>query len=169
VRAGLIIVAVATAVLIYALVRIADFGAEGSARERDALPQASAPEFCPRYEATTLPPQFVLRSRMTRNLGNEVMGRSYVYGDGRRTVEVHVGFDALDLYEDLDFVGRPVESGGVERTLHEPTSLGSGGFLGLTWDEPGEEGPCAEVTLIARRLDEPTLLDVAAGLRRIQG
>jgi hypothetical protein len=168
-KAGLIIIGIATAVLIYALVRIADFGAEGSARESDPLPQASAPDFCPRYDATRLPPQFVLRSRTTRNLGNEVMGRSYVYGDGRRAVEVHVGFDALDLYEDLDFVGRPVDAGGVDRTLHVPSSLGSGGFLGLTWDEPDEEGPCAELTLIGRRVDQSTLLDVAAGLRRVGG
>jgi hypothetical protein len=166
-KAGFVIIGIATAVLIYALVRIADFGAEGSAGERDPLPQASAPDFCPRYEATTLPPQFVLRSRTTRNLGNDVIGRSYVFGDGRQAIEVHVGFDALDLYEDLDFVGRPVESGGVDRTLQVPTSLGSGGFLGLTWDEPGEEGPCAELTLIGRRVEESTLLEVAAGLRRV--
>jgi hypothetical protein len=169
VRAGLIVIGIATAILIYALAQIADFGAEGSAGERDPLPQASAPDFCPRYDATTLPPQFVLRSRMTRNLGNDLMGRSYVYGDGRRAVEVHVGFDALDLYEDLDFVGRPVAAGGVERTLHVPSSLGGGGFLALTWDEPDEEGMCAELTLIGRRLDEPMLLDVAAGLRRVDG
>lgn len=168
-RAGLIIVGIATVLLIYALVRITDFGAEGTARERDRLPEASAPDFCPRYDATTLPPQFVLRTRIVRNLGNDVMGRSYVYGDGRRAVEVHVGFDALDLYEDLDFVGRPVDSGGVDRTLHVPSSLGSGGFLGLTWDEPDEEGPCAELTLIGRRVDQSTLLDVAAGLRRVGG
>ncbi len=167
-RAGLIIIGIGTAVLTYALVRIADFGAEGSAQERDPIPEASAPDFCPRYTATTLPAQFVLRSRTTRNLGNDVMGRSYVYGDGRSAVEVHVGFDALDLYEDLDFVGRQIESGGIERTMHVPTSLGSGGFLGLTWEEPDEEGPCAELTLIGRRVDESTLLDVAAGLRRVE-
>jgi hypothetical protein len=168
-RAGLIVIGIAAAVLVYAVVQIVDFGAEGTAGERDPLPQASAPEFCPRYAPTTLPPGYTLRSRLTRNLGDDVMGRSYVYGDGRSAVEVHVGFEALDLYEDLDFVGRQVESGGVERTLHVPTSLGSGGFLGLTWEEPGEEGPCAELTMIARRLDEQTLLEVAAGLRRNEG
>jgi hypothetical protein len=166
VKTGIILLTGGVAFLAFALVQIADFGHEGTSGERERVPQSSAPDFCPRYAPSTLPPGFVLRSRAIRNLGNDTMGRSYIYGNGRQTIEIHVGFDALDLYEDLDFVQRAVESGGVERTLHVPGSLGGGGFLGLSWEEPRGRPPCAEITLIARRVDEQTLLSVAAGLRR---
>lgn len=164
-RVGLVILAVAGALLLYAGSRILGFAEASTTQTQEPIPEARVPDLCPKYTATRLPPKFVLRSRAIRNLGNETMGRSYVYGDGRRSVEVHVGFDALDLYEDLDFVQHAVEVGGKPRTLHVPGSLGGRGFLGLTWDAEGEHGACAELTLIGRRLDRQTFLEIASGVR----
>lgn len=165
---GLTIVAVAVVMLLFACARIVGFADSSRDQTQEPVPELRTPDFCPKYEATRLPAGFELRSRATRNLGNDTIGRSYVYGDGQRAIEVHVGFDALDLYEDLDFVEHEVEVAGEPRTLHVPRSLGGSGFLGLTWETDGTEGACGELTLIARRLDRETLFDISTGVRSIQ-
>jgi hypothetical protein len=167
-RVGLAITAVACALLIFALSRVFEFGAEATQQDEDPPSEIAADEFCPRHEPSQLPSGFTLRRRETRNLGGGTFGRSYVYGDGTRSVEVHVGFEALDLYEDLDFVEHEVSSGGVARTVHIPRAIGSG-FIGVTWEDEEESPPCSDLTLIGRRLDEPTLLEIAAGVRRVEG
>jgi hypothetical protein len=165
VRVGLAILVVACALFVFAVVRVIAFGSEATEQERQPLNEVATPDLCPRYEPTVLPPRFTLRKRETRNLGNGTMGRSYTYSDGVRTVELHVGFEALDIYEDLDFVEHEVVVDGVPRTVHVPRAINSG-FLGVAWDDPEESLPCARLTLVGRRLDEQTLLDIAAGVRR---
>jgi hypothetical protein len=168
VRVGVAIVVVACAVLVLTLLRFFAFGAEATEQEANPPSEIAAPEFCPRYVPTHLPPGFALRKRETRNLGGDTIGRSYVYGAGSQTLEIHVGFEALDLYEDLDFVQHEAVADGERRTVHVPSALSSG-FLAVTWEDPDSEPPCSGITLIGRRLDEATLLNVAAGLRRSEG
>lgn len=165
-RVGLGIVLVACALFVFAMVRVFAFGSEATEQDRERLNTEATSDFCPRYEPTVLPPNFTLNKRDTRNLGDGTIGRSYVYGDGDRAVELHVGFEALDLYEDLDFVEHEVVVGGVPRTVHEPRAINSG-FLGVAWDDPEESLPCAQITLLGRRLDEQTMLEVADGVRRV--
>ena len=164
-RVGLAILVVACALLVFAIVRVIAFGSEATEQDRQPLNEPAAADFCPRYEPTVLPPSFTLRKRETRNLGNDTIGRSYRYGDGDSAVEVHVGFEALDIYEDLDFVEHQVVIDGIQRTVHVPRALNSG-FIGVAWDDPEEPLPCGRLTLVGRRLDEQTLLDIAAGVRR---
>jgi hypothetical protein len=168
VRVGLVIVVLACAVFVFALSRLLEFGAEAGEQEARPPDEVAAPDFCPRYVPTHLPAGFALRRRDTRNLGGDTIGRSYVYGAGSQTVEIHVGFEALDLYEDLDFTQHEAVVGGLPRTVHVPRALSSG-FVAVSWEDPEGSPPCSELTLIGRRLDEQTLLDVAAGLRRSGG
>jgi hypothetical protein len=166
VRVGLAILVVACALFVFAVVRVLAFGSEATEQERQPLDEVATPDFCPRYEPTVLPPGFTPRKRETRNLGNGTMGRSYTYGDGVHAVEIHVGFEALDIYEDLDFVEHEVVVDDIPRTVHVPRAINSG-FIGVAWDEPDESPPCAQLTLLGRRLDEQTILDIAAGVRRV--
>jgi hypothetical protein len=165
VRVGLAILVVGCALLVFAIVRVVAFGSEATEQDRQPPSEPAAADFCPRYEPTVLPPNFTLRKRETRNLGNDTIGRSYTYGDGDRAVEVHVGFEALDIYEDLDFVEHQVVIDGIQRTVYVPGALSSG-FVGVAWDDTEEPPPCGRLTLIGRRLDEQTMLDIAAGVRR---
>lgn len=167
-RVGLAILVVACALFVFAIVRVFAFGSEGIAQEREPLNEVARPGFCPRYEPTVLPPNFTLRRRDTRNLGDGVIGRSYVYSDGVRTLELHVGFEALDIYEDLDFVEHEVVVADVPRTVHVPRAINSG-FIGAAWEDPEESPPCGDLTVLGRRLDEPTILDIVAGVRRVEG
>ena len=98
-RVGLGISLVARALFVFAMVRVIAFGTEATERDREPLNTVATPDFCPRYEPTVLPPELPLRRRETRNLGNGTLGRSYTYGDGARAVELHVGFEALDIYD----------------------------------------------------------------------
>jgi hypothetical protein len=165
VRVGLGILLVACALFVFAMVRVIAFGSEATEQDREPLNTVATPDFCPRYEPTVLPPNFTLRRRETRNLGDGTLGRSYTYGDGVRAVELHVGFEALDIYEDLDFVEHEVVVGGIPRTVHVPQAINSG-FLGVAWNDPLESLPCAQITLLGRRLDEQTMLEIAEGVSR---
>jgi hypothetical protein len=166
VRVGLAILVVACALFVFAVVRVLAFGSEGTQQEREPLNDVATPDFCSRYEPTVLPSGFALRKRETRNLGSGTIGRSYTYGDGTRAVEIHVGFEALEIYEDLDFVEHEVVVDDVPRTVHVPRAISSG-FIGVVWDEPDESEPSAQLSLLGRRLDEQTILDIAAGVRRV--
>jgi hypothetical protein len=166
VRVGIVIVAIGALLLAYAAFRIVSFGSSSEQPRGARVPELESSEFCSRYEPTTLPPGFELLRRDTRNLGDSTIGRSYVYGDGTRTIEFHVGYKALDQYEDLDFVEREVNDSGVRRTVHVPRALG-GDFLGVTWTDEEEAGPCSSLTAIGRRVDEATLLQSVVGLRRV--
>lgn len=167
-RVGIVIVAVGVLLLTYAAFRIVSFGSTSDQPRGARVPDLDSSEFCSRYEPTALPPGFELLRRDTRNLGDSRIGRSYVYGDGSRTIEFHVGYEALEQYEDLDFVEHHTNDGGVSRTVHVPRALG-GDFLGVTWTDDEESAPCSSLTAIGRRVDESTLLHAAAGLRRVGG
>jgi hypothetical protein len=170
VRAGVAILLVAAALLAFVVVRLIGFAGAGEQAERgEGVPELATPDFCGRYEATRLPSGFTLRRRDTRNLGEGTIGRSSVYSDGLRGLEVHIGYDALDEYEDLDFTEQEVVVDGQSRTLHVPGALGSGGFLAVSWDEERESARCKTLTVIGRRLSEAELLDVVAGVRRSSG
>jgi len=91
--------------------------------------------------------------------------RSYVRLRQRRLRrQIHVGYDALDTYEDLDFDQRDVVVEGRAMTLHVPRALNSG-FLAVTWDDPNSSlASCAGLTVTGRRVGERMLLDAAAGV-----
>ena len=55
------------------------------------------------------------------------------------------GFEALDVYGDLDFAEHEVVVGGIPRTAHVPRAINSG-FLGVAWDDPEESLLCAQIT-----------------------
>ena len=130
------ILLVACALFVFAMVRVIAFGTEATEQDREPLNTVATPDFAP---ATS--PRYCRRTSRcageTRNLGNGTLGRSYTYGDGARAVELHVGFEALDIYEDLDFAEHEVVVGGIPRTVHVPRAINSG-FLGVAWDDPQE-------------------------------
>jgi hypothetical protein len=127
------------------------------------LPRDAGFDIC-RIAARRLPAGFVERDRTRRNLGNSTMGQSIAFGALRRSVQVHIGYDALDAAEDLDMVHvRTVPIRDREVDVFRAKAIPS--ILAATWEEEGIVAPCSDVTVFARRLTEQELLDVVTGVR----
>lgn len=155
--AVLILLGVAAGVLAFAL-----------GRSDSELPRAStrsaASAFCPKV---SLRPRAGMEffDHQLRNLGGGLMGESRIYrGKGER-FEIHVGFEALEAFEDLDFLARGTSLiGGREFMLSKAAAVNFP-FWAATFDLGfGPEG-CREVTIIGRRVKERRFRSLLALLR----
>jgi hypothetical protein len=126
------------------------------------LPRDSGFDVC-QLGVRRLPPGFVQRDRTRRNLGNNVMGQSLAYGARERSVQVHIGYDALDAAEDLDMIlVRTVDVRRREVDVFRADAVPS--ITAATWEEEGLVAPCSELTVFARRLTQDELLAVVGGV-----
>lgn len=124
----------------------------------------SAFRACPKASAGALPPGFVPKDRLLRNLGDNIMGHSIIYRSGVRQVSVHVGYDAVDPLEDVDFVERPAVVGGRRVTILTPGALPKGRLRVASWEDVRLSPSCRRLTVIASSLTEREFLGVVAGV-----
>lgn len=116
-----------------------------------------------RVKVGYLPAGFSQRDSTLRNLGNGLMGRSLAYGLRDRSVQVHIGYDALDAAEDLDMkLLRTTDVRGRTVTLFRADAVPS--IMAATWDEGGLIDPCSKLTVFGRHITEAELLAVVGGV-----
>jgi hypothetical protein len=89
-----------------------------------------------------------------RNLGHGLMGESRIYqGDGG-TLEIHVGYEALEAYEDLDFLARgTIVLAGRKFELSQAVGVSFPFWAAIFVLGRGPDG-CRQVTVIGRGLKE---------------
>ncbi len=96
------------------------------------------------------------------NLGAGVLGHHDVYDAETEKLEVSIGPDVLDAYEDLDFETTTEQIAGTEVDLSAAGAFGTDDrLLILTWVQPGVDGICAERSIVGTNVDRSVLLDVA--------
>lgn len=120
-------------------------------------------ETCP-SSGITPPPQMVLVDRSLPNLGTGFLGRVETYDAGATRLEVSVGVDVLDGYDDLDFQRESVSVAGLKATLLTAGAFGTDDRLViLTWDAPAKDASCALHALVGTNLPAETLVEIASG------
>ena len=118
---------------------------------------------CP-HSTIIAPSSMVLVDRRLPNLGTGLLGRIEVYDAGTSRLEVSVGVDVLDRYEDLDFHSETVTINSRSAVLSTAGAFGTDDRLVIvTWDEPGQSQPCTQHALVGTNVSAQTLLDIAAG------
>lgn len=134
-------------------------------------PRPADATFCPRVVLAPVPDRFARTDEVTRNLGSGLFGRSIVYSDGARTITVHVGYDALDAFEDIDFegegegAGEGERIGGREFVVVESQALRGGAVVRAGTVELTElEGECRGVTVISNGVSAEEHLEVLGRL-----
>jgi hypothetical protein len=77
----------------------------GDSEPPGASTRSAASTFCPKV---SLGPQAGMEfyDHLLRNLGGGLMGESRYYRGQGQTLDIHVGFNVLEVYEDLDFLAR---------------------------------------------------------------
>jgi hypothetical protein len=120
---------------------------------------------CPKPSLTGLPGRLVLEDTNLRNLGGNVMGHELSYRYRQRPVTVYVGYDILELLEDLDFETQQAVVDGRDVTLHTPKALGSPDAMRVaTWkdEREGLQDRCRELAVVTRRAPRAVLLEVVS-------
>lgn len=103
----------------------------------------------------------VLVDRSLPNLGDGVLGRLEVYEAGLTGLQVAVGFDILDEYEDLDFVSEPVDLDGREVVLWTSEALAGGRLVAMTWEQTADRSPCSGRTIVGSNVPVEELMALA--------
>jgi hypothetical protein len=77
----------------------------GDSEPPNASTRSAASSFCPK---ASLAPgaRMEFYDHLLRNLGGGLMGESRYYRGQGQTLDIHVGFDILEVYEDLDFLAQ---------------------------------------------------------------
>jgi hypothetical protein len=121
--------------------------------------------FCPIPSFGALRGRLVLEDSILRNLGENVMGRELSYRYRGRPVSVYVGYEILEILEDLDFEERRATVAGRKVTVHTPKALSSRTAMRVaSWEDERLEPSCSLVSVLTRRLPEAALLDVVAAV-----
>jgi hypothetical protein len=135
--------------------------AKTSQPDEPPVPQREARyHFC-KVRVGPLPTGLALRGRQLRNLGGNVMGESITYTGGGRKLQVHIGYDALDAADDLDFQ----ERGFAYRRGRSFTLFRSAGLPSIRAgysEDAGPQPPCNLLTVFTTRFSP-------AELRRVLG
>lgn len=120
---------------------------------------------CPKPTLTGLPGRLVLEDTLLRNLGGNVLGHELTYRYRGRPVSVYVGYDILELMEDLDFETAPAVVDGNEVTIHTAKALGPADAVRVaTWEDEreGVNERCRELAVSARGAPRTLLLEVVS-------
>lgn len=144
--AVLIALGVGAGLLVFALTR-------GDSEPPGASTRPAGSSFCAKVSlAARSGMQFY--DHQLRNLGGGLMGESRFYRARGEMFEIHVGFEALEAFEDLDFLARGTAViDGREFTLSQAVAVNFP-FWAATFDLGlGPEG-CREVTIIGRPVRE---------------
>ena len=122
----------------------------GDSHERpNASTRSAASAFCPKVSLDRRA-GLRLHDKLLRNLGHGLMGESRYYRGTGLTFDTHVGFEILDVYEDLDFVSRgTVAVGGREFRLSRAGGVNAPFWVGATFLGAWPDG-CGELTLVGR-------------------
>lgn len=144
--AVLILTGVGAGLLVFALTR-------GDSEPPGASTRSAASSFCPKVSlAARSGMQFY--DHQLRNLGGGLMGESRFFRARGEMFEIHVGFEALEAFEDLDFLARGTSV--IDRrefALSQAVAVNFP-FWAATFDLGfGPEG-CREVTIIGRPVRE---------------
>jgi hypothetical protein len=111
------------------------------------------------YEPT---PPLQLIDRELPNLGAGLFGHRDTYEHPPQKLEVLVGVDVLDAYEDLDFEAQTQVVGGTEITISAAGAFGTDDrLLVLTWRDQTDAEPCARRAVVGTNIDLAVLLDAA--------
>ena len=138
-----------------------------SNRGRPGIPPAS-----PRPALSTFCPKLALDGRTgaqlvdkeLRNLGGGLMGESRLYRWNGKTLELHVGFEALEAYEDLDFLARgTVTLNGHLFKVSRSLAL-SYPLWAATFDLDSGPDRCREVTVIGHGYKEQRFRELLAAI-----
>jgi len=96
------------------------------------------------------------------NLGSGLLGHHDVYDAPPEKLEVSVGVEVLDAYEDLDFETTTESIAGTEVDFSAAGAFGTDDrLLILTWNQPGVDGVCAQRSVVGTNVDRSVLVDVA--------
>lgn len=139
-------------------------GAEAELRPPTPSEQLDRPAryvTCP-TSGITPPGSMVLVDRSLPNLGGGVLGRVEVYEAAGAELQIAVGVDVLDRYDDLDFATETTDVQGRPATVSTAAALGRLDQLVIvTWDEPAEVAACTSRALVGSNLPARELLAIA--------
>lgn len=128
-------------------------------------PRPAQYETC-RPSGIAAPEGMVLIDRQLPNVGDGTLGRLEVYDGDASRLEITVGVDVLDAYEDLDFEAEPVVVAGRPALLSRAGAFGTTDRLVvLTWRDAEVPGPCRDVALVGTNMSPTSLLALAHGRR----
>jgi hypothetical protein len=160
------------AACVVVLVAVAAVGVVWSLRDRS--PAAAPPPaetrptsftVCPRPSLRALGSRVVLEDAILRNLGGNVMGHEISYRYRGRPLSVYVGYDILEVLEDLDFEVRHAVVAKRRVAIHTPKALGSSGRMRVaSWEDERLDGPCREIAVVTRQLPQSALLEVVSAV-----
>ena len=109
-----------------------------------------------------LPARWQLVDRSLPNLGGGVHGRAYRWDTSTSRLELSVGVDVLELYEDLDFDVETIEVGSAHVQVSRAGAFGTSDHLiVLTWTQSDQVAPCSNYTLAGTNVDEAELVSIA--------
>jgi len=144
-------------------------GASGAGSDLPPPVASERPDRPARYRTCptsgiTPPGSMVLVDRSLPNLGGGVLGRVEVYEDAGAELQIVVGVDVLDRYDDLDFATETVEVQGRPATVSTAAALGRLDQLVIvTWEEPTDVSACASRALVGSNVPAGELLAIATG------
>jgi hypothetical protein len=144
-------------------------GASGPAPEAapatTLAPRPASYVTCP-ASGIAAPATMALTDRELPNLGDGTLGRLEVYDGHGTRLEVTVGVDVLDGFEDLDFETEATTVHGAPATLSTAGAFGtSDRLVVLTWEDLTFPAGCTALALIGTNLSSEELLAVADGPR----
>jgi hypothetical protein len=141
------------------------FGVGGSDPEPPGASTRSADAtFCPKVSLASQAGMDFFDHQL-RNLGHGLMGESRIYRGDEGTLEIHVGYDALEAYEDLDFLARgTLVLAGRKFELSRAVAV-SFPFWAAIFDLGRGPHRCRQVTVIGRHLKERRFLALLGALR----
>lgn len=150
----------------------ATIGGACSLRDNDASPPSTMHGPRPDRYSTCAPPGIEppspmrLVDRELPNIGGGVMGRRELYAGVGVQLEVAVGVDVLDAYEDLDFETQDVTVGGLPAVVSTAGAFGTADKLVVvTWSEPLPKSPCGEFSLVGTNISAADLIALAEAPR----
>jgi hypothetical protein len=139
-------------ILVVVLIMALWLGRQESGPPPTAKPRTAGAVFCPKV---LLGPQagLPIADRQLRNLGEGLMGETVTYRVGEGIFEIHVGFEAFEALEDLDFTPQGIVSLGGRRFELSKAAGVPKPLWAATFDlGRGPEG-CREVTLIGDNVE----------------
>jgi hypothetical protein len=122
-------------------------------------------DVCPKPNLTDLPGRLVLEDTILRNLGGNILGHELTYRYRGRPLSVYVGFDILELLEDLDFQTTRAVVDGRRVTIHTPKALGTPDAMRVaTWEDARArvDERCSELAVVTRRAPRAVLMEVVS-------
>jgi hypothetical protein len=126
------------------------FGVGGSDPEPpNATTRSATSSFCPKVSlAHGAGMEFY--DHLLRNLGAGLMGESRYYRGQGQTLDIHVGFDVLEVYEDLDFLAQGTSViRGRKFELSKSAGVNASFWAAVSDLRRGPES-CRRVTIVGR-------------------